>query len=349
MATATGIYHTDYRKDLALRHTKAEYARLALLLAFIVVLPFRLDTYWLHDVNSIGLAAIAAVGLNILTGYTGLVSLATGAFLGVGAYTAGNLFFRFHWPMPVGVAAGVLVSAAIGAFFGLPALRIKGLYLAISTLAAQYILLNRFRDWSALSQGGTIVISPPKIGSHVIRSNFEWYWIIVVILALCVAGAVNLFRTGLGRAFIAIRDQDIAAEVIGVDVGRYKILAFAVACGMAGLAGALNAHYQGVVTWERYDIDVSFLFVAMIIVGGLGTVSGAVYGAAFMTWVPDYIKSIGQTLQRGSFEFLIRQLSAIQLLLFGIVIVAFLLFEPRGLARLWQRIKDYFRIWPFRY
>jgi branched-chain amino acid transport system permease protein len=348
-ATATGVYFTDYRRDLALRHTRAEYIRLALLAAFVVVLPFRLDTYWLVEANTIGLIAIAAVGLNILTGYTGQVSLATGAFLGVGAYTTGNIVVRLHWPMPVGVVAGVVVAAVIGAFFGLPALRLKGLYLAISTLAAQYILLNRFRDWSILTQRGTLVTSPPKIGSHVLRSNFEWYWLIMIVLILCVAGAVNLFRTGLGRAFIAIRDQDIAAEVIGVNVGRYKILAFAIACGMAGLSGALNAHYRGVITWERYDIDTSFLFVAMIIVGGLGSVSGAVYGAAFMRWVPAYITRLGQTLQHGSYQFLIRQLPAIQLLLFGVVIVAFLLLEPRGLARLWGRIKDYFRIWPFRY
>ena len=163
---------------------------------------------------------------------------------------------------------------------------------------------------------------------------------------------INLFRTGLGRSFIAIRDQDIAAEVMGVPVGRYKVLAFSIACGLAGLSGALQAHYRTIVTWENYEIGTSFTFVAMIIVGGLGSVSGAVYGAAFMTWLPAYITRVGQSMQSSEVELLrnlIPKLPAIQLTIFGLVLVVFLLFEPRGIARLWMRAKDYFRIWPFRY
>lgn len=350
MATATGVYHTDYRRDLALRHTKAEYVRLALLAAFLVVLPLRLDTYWLVVVNTIGLAAIAAVGLNILTGYTGLVSLATGAMLGVGGFVTANITSRYGWPMLAGVAVAVVVAALLGAFFGLPALRLKGLYLAISTLAAQYMILYLFKNHPYFAETTTNYPAKyPAIGSHILRSNFAWYWTIVVVLGLCVAGAVNLFRTGLGRAFIAIRDHDIAAEVMGVPVGRYKVLAFSIACAMAGLSGALTAHYRNVVTWERYDIDQSFLFVAMIIVGGLGSVSGSLYGSAFMLWIPAFITQVGQGLRQGSFKFLVQELPAVQLLLFGVVTVVFLIVEPRGLARLWQRIKDYFRLWPFRY
>jgi len=352
MATATGVYHTTYRRDFALRHTRAEYTRLALLAVFAVVLPFRLDHYWLGYVDLILLSSIAAVGLMILTGYTGLISLATAGFLGVGAYTTANITTRLHWPMPIGVLGGTVVAAALGALFGLPALRVKGLYLAISTFAAQAIFNNRFRDWAWLTQGHfSIQANTPKLGSHGLSTDFRWYWLLLVITGLVVWGGVNLFRTGFGRALIAIRDQDIAAEVIGVEVGRYKVMAFSIACGLAGFAGALQAHYRNVVTWERYDFDTSFLFVAMIIVGGLGSIAGAVYGAAFMTWVPAYITRVGQGLQQGSSgtPFIIRELPAIQLGLFGVVIVVFLLFEPRGLARLWERAKDYFRIWPFRY
>ena len=350
MADATGVYNTTYRKDFALRHTKAEYFRLALLAVFAVILPFSLDQYWLSYVNLILLASIAAVGLNILTGYTGLVSLATAGFLGVGAYTTANLTSRAHWPMPVSVIAATLLAAAIGAVFGLPALRLKGLYLAISTFAAQVILLNRFRGWAWLTDGeGTIPAAYPAIGGEQIRSDFQWYWLLLVVAGVVVFAGVNLFRTGLGRALIAIRDQDIAAEVMGVPVGAYKVLAFSIACGLAGLSGALQAHYRTIVTWENYEINTSFIFVAMIIVGGLGSVSGAVYGAAFMTWVPAYITRIGQSLQESNLSFLIRKLPAVQLTLFGLVLVVFLLFEPRGLARLWQRTRDYFRIWPFRY
>ena len=350
MAMATGVYNTTYRKDFALRHTKAEYFRLGVLAVFAVVLPFSLHQYWLSYVNLILLASIAAVGLNILTGYTGLVSLATAGFLGVGAYTTANLTTRAHWPMPVSVIAATLLAAAIGAVFGLPALRLKGLYLAITTFAAQYILSNRFRDWAYLTQGhGNIAAGYPTLNGHALKSDFEWYWLLLVVTGLVVFAGINLFRTGLGRAFIAIRDQDIAAEVMGVPVGTYKVLAFSIACGLAGLSGALQAHYRTIVTWENYEIAKSFTFVAMIIVGGLGSVSGAVYGAIFMTWVPAYITRIGQSLQTSNFHFLIDKLPAVQLALFGLVLVVFLLFEPRGLARLWQRAKDYFRIWPFRY
>ena len=350
MATATGVYHTTYREDFALRHTKAEYVRLALLAVAVVVLPFRLDTYWLLTVNLILLAVIAAVGLNILTGYTGLVSLATAGFLGVGAYATANLTSRAGLPMPVSVILAALLAAAIGAVFGLPALRLKGLYLAISTFAAQIILSNRFRGWPYLTEGhGTATAPYPAIGDWRIDSDFRWYWLLLAVTGLVVFAGVNLFRTGLGRAFVAIRDQDIAAEVMGVPVGRYKVLAFSIACGLAGLSGALQAHYRTIVTWENYELNTSFIFVAMIIVGGLGSISGAIYGAAFMLWLPAYITRIGQELQTSDFSFLIRELPAVQLLLFGLVLVVFLLFEPRGLARLWQRARDYFRLWPFRY
>jgi branched-chain amino acid transport system permease protein len=160
--------------------------------------------------------------------------------------------------------------------------------------------------------------------------------------------ARNLFRVGLGRALMAIRDQDIAAESIGIDVVRYKLLAFAVSSGFIGLAGALTAHYRNIVTWERFTLEVSILYLAMIIVGGLGSVAGSVYGATFMIVVPAWITQFAQDV-RGQLAFLNRQLPAIQLGVFGLIIVLFLLFEPRGLNRIWQRVKDYFRLWPFRY
>ncbi len=352
MATATGVFHTTYRKDLALRHTKAEHVRLALLAALAIWLPFGLSQYWLGWTNIILLSVIAAVGLNILLGYTGLISLATAGFLGVGAYTAANLKVFYHWPMVPSILVATAVAALIGAFFGLPALRLKGLYLAISTFAAQEILEERFRSWKWLTRGqGTIVATNPSVGEWQLNTKFEWYWVLLVITALIVWGSINLFRTGLGRAFVAIRDQDIAAEVMGVPVGRYKVLAFSLACGLAGFSGALQAFYidTQVVTWENYVLEKSFIFVAMIIIGGLGSVSGAIYGAAFLTWLPNYINQVGATLQTSSLQVIIRKLSALQLAVFGLILVVFLLVEPRGLARLWQRTKDYFRLWPFRY
>ena len=348
MATATGVYHRDYASELRLRHTTAERVRLALAIVAVVVAPFVLSPYWLTVANGIGIAVIGAIGLNILTGFTGQISLGQGGFLAVGAYTSGLLVTRLGLPTLLAIVVAVLVAALVGAFFGLPALRLKGLYLAIATLAAQVIILFLVRNWDALTGGtGAVLVPKPELFGFVLRGDFRWYWVIAGCAVLATIGARNLFRTGLGRAFMAIRDQDIAAEAIGVDVVRYKVLAFAVSSGFVGLAGALTGHYR-IITWERFTLDTSIEYLAMIIVGGLGSVLGAILGAFFIELLPAGIEQIGTSL-RDVFPAITRQLPALQLGAFGLVIILFLIFEPRGLARVWQRIKDYFRLWPFRY
>jgi branched-chain amino acid transport system permease protein len=348
MASTTGVYHTTYRADLALRHTPVEFLRLAIALAIVIALPSLASPFWLTVINQIGIAVIGAIGLNILVGYTGLISLGQGGFLAVGAYTAGVVAVKTSASPLVGLLAAVVVTAVVGAFFGLPALRLKGLYLAIATLAAQQIIVWLVLHWEFVT-GGTdaLVLEPVEVFGWTITGDKQWFWVIVTFAALATVTATNLFRTGVGRAFVAIRDQDIAAEVVGVDSGRYKILAFAVSSAFVGLAGALTAYWTQILTWERFTLDVSILYLAMIIVGGLGTISGAIYGAAFMIGIPAYLDQLSLRVSPDSF--LARDLPAIKLLIFGATIVLFLVFEPRGLARLWQRTKDYFRLWPFRY
>jgi branched-chain amino acid transport system permease protein len=349
MATTTGVYHRSYQADLALRHTRAEYARLAIVVALVVAAPFVVSPFWLTVLDQIGIAVIGAIGLNILVGYTGQISLGQGGFLAVGAYTSGILVARADLPFLVGIVAAVLFTALVGAFFGLPALRLKGLYLAIATLASQQIIIWVVTHWEAVTGGrDALVVPPPDLFGLDLAGDFRFYWVILFFAAVAAIAATNLFRTGLGRAFIAIRDQDIAAEVTGVDPTRYKVLAFAVSSGFVGLAGALTAHYTQIVTWERFTLDVSILYLAMVIVGGLGSVAGSVYGAAFMIALPAYIQELSSTF-RGSLEFVARELPAIQQLIFGATIIVFLIFEPRGIARIWQRVKDHFRLWPFRY
>jgi branched-chain amino acid transport system permease protein len=349
VATTTGVYHRSYQADLALRHTRVEYARLALVVALVVAAPFVVSPFWLTVLDQIGIAAIGAIGLNILVGYTGQISLGQGGFLAVGAYTSGILVARADVPFLVGIVAAVLSTAVVGAFFGLPALRLKGLYLAIATLASQQIIIWVVTHWEAVTGGrDALVVPPPELFGLDLAGDFGFYWVILFFVAVAAIAATNLFRTGLGRAFIAIRDQDIAAEVTGVDPTRYKVLAFAVSSGFVGLAGALTAHYTQIVTWERFTLDVSILYLAMVIVGGLGSVAGSIYGAAFMIALPAYIQELSSTF-RGSLEFVARELPAIQQLIFGATIIVFLIFEPRGIARIWQRMKDHFRLWPFRY
>jgi branched-chain amino acid transport system permease protein len=348
VATTTGVYHTSYSADLALRHTRAEYVRLLLALAVVAVLPFYASPFWLNVLDQIGIAIIGAIGLNILVGYTGQISLGQGGFLAVGAYTAGVVVVKSDLSPLFGIAAAVLVTAAVGAFFGLPALRLKGLYLAIATLASQQIIVWLIIHWDWLTGGvGTLGLEPVSVFGWTPTGDFQWYWVIMSFAAIATVTATNLFRTGVGRAFIAIRDHDIAAEAIGVDPARYKVLAFAISSAYVGLAGALTAYWTQILTWERFTLDVSILYLAMIIVGGLGSVSGAIYGAAFMIALPSYLDQLSLRVSPDSF--LARDLPGIKLLVFGLTIVLFLVFEPKGLARVWQRAKDYFRLWPFRY
>jgi branched-chain amino acid transport system permease protein len=344
----TGVYHTTYRADLALRHTRVEYVRLALALAVVAALPFYVSPFWLHVLDQIGIAVIGAIGLNILVGYTGQISLGQGGFLAVGAYSAGVVATKSDLSPLVGVVVAVVVTAAVGAFFGLPALRLKGLYLAIATLASQQIIVWVITHWDFLTGGvDALVLEPVTVFGWTPTGDFEWYWVIVGFAALATITATNLFRTGVGRAFVAIRDHDIAAEVIGVDPARYKVLAFAVSSAFVGLAGALTAYWTQILTWERFTLDVSILYLAMIIVGGLGSVAGSIYGAAFMIAIPAYLDQL--SLRVSADSILATDLPAIKLLIFGLTIVLFLIFEPRGLARIWQRARDYFRLWPFRY
>jgi branched-chain amino acid transport system permease protein len=348
MTTTTGVYHTNYAADLALRHTRIEYVRLVLALAVVVALPFYVSPFWLHVLDQIGIAVIGAIGLNILVGYTGQISLGQGGFLAVGAYSAGVVATKSDLSPIVGVLVAVLVTAAVGAFFGLPALRLKGLYLAIATLASQQIIVWLITHWDFLTGGvDALVLEPATVFGWTPTGDFEWYWVIVSFAALATITATNLFRTSVGRAFVAIRDHDIAAEVIGVDPARYKVLAFAVSSAFVGLAGALTAYWTQILTWERFTLDVSILYLAMIIVGGLGSVSGSIYGAAFMIAIPAYLDQL--SLRVSADSILATDLPAIKLLIFGLTIVLFLIFEPRGLARIWQRARDYFRLWPFRY
>jgi branched-chain amino acid transport system permease protein len=351
-ATATGIYHRSYARELALRHTRAEWFRLALVVAAMLAAPYVLDRYWLSIVNTILIAVIGAVGLNILVGYTGQISLGQGGFLAVGAFTSALLYQRADLPAPLSILCAVVVTAAAGALFGLPALRLKGLYLAIATLASQEIIVFVARRWSFLRDGSSpLSVDRLQVGGFEITREFfefQWYWVLLGCAVVAVLAARNLFRTGLGRSFMAVRDQDIAASAIGVNLTRTKVTAFAVSSGFVGFAGALSAHYTETVTWESFTLDISILYLAMIIVGGLGSVAGAVYGAFFMMLVPVFLNELTELLG-GSIPGLVSKLPALENAVFGLVIILFLLLEPRGLARIWQRMKDYIRFWPFRY
>lgn len=346
--TTTGIYHSDYRSELRLRHTRAEHVRLWMAVVLVLLLPFILSPFWLSVTNRIGIAIIGAIGLNILTGFTGQISLGQGGFLAVGAYTSGLLVVRLGLPTLLAIVLAVVFTALVGAVFGLPALRLKGLYLAIATLASQFIIIYLVRNSEWITQGrDSISVPRPELFGFQLVGDFRWYWVITGCAILATIAGRNLFRSGIGRAFMAVRDQDIAASALGVNLTSYKVLSFAVSSGFVGLAGALTGHYR-IITFERFELVTSIEYLAMIIVGGLGSILGAILGAIFIVLLPAAIEQLGTSV-RGVFPGLTAQLPALQLAAFGLVIILFLIFEPRGLARMWQRSKDYFRLWPFRY
>ncbi|HEY5902527.1 MAG TPA: branched-chain amino acid ABC transporter permease, partial [Anaerolineales bacterium] len=337
----SGIFHSTYEKDMSLRTTHAQKIRLAILIALLVVFPFLANRYALTLANQVGIAVIGAIGLNILVGYTGQISLGQGGFMAVGAYTAGILTARMGVPWWASTIVACFTTALVGAVFGIPSLRLKGLYLAIATLAAQVIILWVVTHWRALTGGvDALVVPDPTLFGVRINSDFNFYWVTWGLVIVVTLATVNLFRTHFGRAFIAIRDQDIAASVMGVDLFRYKLLAFAVSSFLVGLAGALTAHYRSIVTWERFTLDVSVLYLAMIIIGGLGSVTGSYLGATFMTLLPVVLTNLGRVL-KSSFPLIDSILPFIQQAAFGLVIILFLIFEPEGLNKMWKNVKDY--------
>jgi branched-chain amino acid transport system permease protein len=296
---------------------------------------------------------VGALGLNILVGYTGQISIGHGAFMSVGAYTAANFVVRLGFPFWVALPLGGLMAALVGAIVGIPSLRIKGLYLAIATLAGQLIIEWTINHVTWISGGvqASIEVPRPTLGPIVIASQLEMYFLLMTFVVLAIVATLNLVRSRVGRAFIAIRDHDIAAELIGVDIFRYKLLAFAISSFYAGVTGVLYTYYLGIANYEQFQIVTSIDYLAMIIIGGLGSVLGSIFGAIFVTLLPILIRyameAFGGLVM--SPQAVLNTIPNLRLILFGALIIVFLVVEPEGLNRLWRNVRNYFRVWPFAY
>jgi branched-chain amino acid transport system permease protein len=349
-----GVLKTSYAADMAFYPLPVARWTVAIFAAvFFLVIPLTLHEYYLSIFNLVWVAVVGALGLNILVGYTGQVSIGHGAFMSVGAYTAANLATRLDSPWPVNLLAGGLMAAAIGAVVGIPSLRIKGLYLAIATLAGQLIIEWTINHVTFISGGvqASIEVARPRVGPLVLSSQRAMYYFLLFFVVLAIVGTMNLVRSRVGRAFIAIRDQDIAAEIIGINIFRYKLLAFAISAFYAGVTGVLYTYFLGIANYEQFQINVSIDYLAMIIIGGLGSVLGSILGAAFVTLLPIVIR-VGMEAFGGLFlapQTVLNLIPNLRLMLFGALIIFFLIVEPEGLNRLWRNIRNYFRIWPFAY
>ena len=349
-----GVFKTTYAGDMALYPLPiARWTVAALALIFVVIVPLTLHDYYLSILNLIFIAVVGALGLNILVGYTGQISLGHGAFMSVGAYTAANLAVKLGLPFWLTLPAGGLMAAFFGVLVGIPSLRIKGLYLAIATLAGQLIIEWTINHVPAISGGASASIQVPRPSAfgHSLTTQAELYLFLLFFAVLAIVATLNLMRSRIGRAFIAVRDQDIAAEIIGIDIFRYKLLSFAISSFFAGVCGVLYTYYFGIANYEQFQLIVSIDYLAMIIIGGLGSVLGSIFGAIFVTLLPIVIRIFMEDV--GSLFFtsaeMANVISGLRLGVFGGLIIFFLIVEPEGLNRLWRNIRSYFRVWPFSY
>jgi branched-chain amino acid transport system permease protein len=350
----SGVFKTTYASDMALYPLPiARWAVAAIVLVFVVALPLAVHEYYLSVINLVLIAIVGALGLNILVGYTGQISVGHGAFMSVGAYTAANLAVHAGLPFWVTLPAGGAMAALIGAIVGVPSLRIKGLYLAIATLAGQLIIEWIINHTPAISGGAqaSIEVPRPELWGHPIKTQGQLYFFLLFFAVLGIVATLNLVRSRIGRAFVAIRDQDIAAEIIGINIYRYKLLAFATSSFYAGVCGVLYTYYLGIANYEQFQIGVSIDYLAMIIIGGLGSVLGSIFGAIFVTMLPIIIRLLMEPLAGLFFDpgETSSVIASTRLVLFGVLIIFFLVVEPEGLNRLWRNIRNYFRTWPFSY
>lgn len=342
-----GDYRQTYEHDESIWPTAVQRAWLAALLLALALFPLVGGTYLVSLMCVLGIHLIAATGLNIMTGHTGLISLGHAAFMGVGCYTAAWLAQRGAPVFVVLPLAGAM-AAALGIVVGLPSLRIKGLYLAVATLALQFLMVFVFREWESVTGGvrGTNVPAAEFVGLT-LNTDARMAWLIMVCAALLLLGARNLMRTRVGRAFMAIRDKDISAEVLGINLLRYKLSAFALGSFYAGVAGALLGYFYRAMTPEYFTLQLSIFYLAAIIVGGLGSLLGTILGSVFMTLVPEALRALvavaAQYTPRAT-----EILSPIQQVVFGVLIMGFLVFEPHGLQEIWRRVRRFFHLWPFR-
>ena len=341
-------FKVSYREDTALFQNRWVKSWLAIFIVAIIVLPFLMSRYQLSILNEMGIAVIGALGLNLLIGYTGQISLGHGAFVAIGAYTTGLLAGTLGVPFIVSLPLSGLMAALLSLVVGVPSLRLKGLYLALGTLAFGFIVEYVLFHWGLTK--GDMGMAVPKIGTggFLIETERQYFYLIIFFAALATLVAKNLVRTKIGRCFVAIRDRDIAAEAMGISLAKYKIMAFAVSAFYAGVAGCLMAYYQKWIVPGNFDVTLSIAYIAMIVLGGMGTILGAILGAILITGIPHGIVYLTDTV-RGTYPNLSGLIVDLKLGIFGLVIVLTLLFEPQGLFGIYRRIKIYWKTWPFKY
>jgi branched-chain amino acid transport system permease protein len=346
----SGYFKIDYAHDLALFDTPWRLGLLAVLLTFMVALPFVAGGHEVYIASQLFIAIIGALALNLLTGYAGQISLGHAAFMAVGAFSS-HWFAKHGLPFLVVVPLAMLVGGVLGVIVGAPALRLRGLYLVVATVGFHYIVAfftNEYQTGGDMLQALTgLQLPAASLGLVVLDNPRKWYFFLLLVTILTTLFCINLVRTRPGRAWIAVRDRDITAASLGIDVARYKILAFVVSSALTCMSGSLLAYFVGSVSAEYFTLTLAITYLAMVVIGGAGAIVGAYLGAIFVTLLPHVITALFQAIG-ASPRIAMLYIVPSQIMVFGAAMILFLIFEPKGLVGIWSRLRSYFELWPLR-
>src|SRR5690606_5123847 len=346
------LFKTDYDQDIRIAKHSGYYWSYGILLLAVLAAPYALDGYYIGQMTQVYIFAIAGIGLMLLTGYTGLVSLGHAAFFGIGAYTEAVLtgagihlpfmdepiVFSFVWAMPV----AAIFAGIAGVVVGIPVLKLTGIYLAIATFAFAIVIEEVFSRWESVTNGYTgLLVESSYSGDINFGSGVPFYFLCLGLLILVILFSLNLLRSPTGRAMIAIRDSEISAQSMGVNLAQVKTIAFGLSAGVTGLAGALFAHKLGFLSPESFTVLQSIEFLVLIVVGGIGSLHGAVYGAMFVLALPQAL-----AIARDYVPTEIAQMPGIEPFIFGLLLVLVIIFEPYGIYGRWLKVKHYFQMFP---
>ncbi|WP_066266494.1 branched-chain amino acid ABC transporter permease [Hydrogenophaga palleronii] len=336
------IFKTRYDQDMNLARHGGHLFWYSLLMLVLLAAPWALPEYWLAQLTFVFIYAIVAVGLMLLAGFTGQFSIGHAAFMGVGAYTEAYLAAR-GWPLPLSLVCSMFLSAAVGVVVGLPALRVKGMYLGIATLSFGFIVEEVLARWESVTGGnaGKSVVSAQVFGKP-LASTESLYFLCLLCVVLSTLLVLNLLRAPAGRAFVAIRDSEISAQSMGIQLARYKFLAFAISAALAGLGGALYAHKMQYISPDQFSLVQSIDLVLMVVIGGLGSIHGAFFGAIFLIGMPQLI-----SLAKDYLPTAVAQAAGLQNVVYGAVLIAFVMLEPMGLYGRWLKLRTWLELYPF--
>jgi branched-chain amino acid transport system permease protein len=351
MRLASGVFNVSYVQDMTVFRTPYHWLGLVLFLVMLFLVPLFARQYWVDLLSTIAVTVIAIEGLNILAGYCGQISVGHTAFMAVGAYTSAILARQLGLPFWLCLPCAGLAAGLFGIFFGLSSLKVKGFYLALTTIAAQFIIIYLIKTPLEKWTGGAIALHVPEIslGGFVFKSERQLYYLVMGLTILMTFFAKSLTRGHIGRAFVAIRDNDIAAEAMGINLYRYKLLAFFIGCFYAGVAGSVWSVYAKVISPDDFTLEGSIWQMGMLISGGLGSTLGPIFGAIFIKALNEIVVIAGPLITSVIPAIGAQISAALVEMVFGITLILFLIYEPRGIAHRWEILKESYRLWPFSY